>query len=385
MKKLALFTSHATMLNTILFFAIKRGFESLGVEVAGGPVALPDDVMAAFCREFQPDAVLEFDRTRHHLPSLPRHIPHIAWILDLVNRHGHRFYGSEILYGIGADWFHGDPVPYGAQRLGWLPPGYCPHTYYYEEPPWESDFSFVGHIPDPWSAAEKARPLCRHGGPATTFGAFVGPYLERLVETCRGLPSHPYMDWPEGGTALLDAALKEMGCTKEEMGQSLYYDLSIRIVRMHNRLRFFEKAMTVSDAIRFFGTGGWSKWPQFAGHFQGYAHGEQARRVYQTSRINLHEGTINHFRLLDCLASGGFLFYRQQPFLGIRNVSLLQEGVHYLAVGEGEFAEKSRYYLDHPEERRRMARLAAAEVAAHHAWHHRAAMVVQDWQRLRGD
>lgn len=375
--KLALFISRPTVIYATLYFAIKRGFEALGVVVEGGPFTLPDPVMAAFCREFQPDLVMELDRTRCHLPSLPSHIPHVAWILDLVNRHGGTYQGSDILYGADVEWFT-DARAHGAKIAGWLPPGYGPETYYYQELPWESDFSFVGHLSAPWSESELARPVGH-----LTFGQLHQRYFDRLVAKSPALPTHPYMDWPQGPFAILDEVLAESGLGRGDLDQSMFYDLTSRLMRMFNRSRFLNRAMDVSPHCRFYGSGGWLQWPRFAPLFQGYVQGEQVRRVYQTTRINLHDGNLYHFRPLDCLAAGGFLFHRDTPFTGNRFLTTFEKDKHYVAVNDENFDKLARHYLNNPEERRAIARQGALEVQRNHSWRKRAETILQDVERVR--
>lgn len=381
-KRLALFTSRPTVINAAFFSAMKRGFSQLGVEVEGGPLALSDRAMLTFCREFRPDAVMELNRTRHHLPSLPREIPHIAWICDPVNHHGNRFHGSEILYGMGHHWFPDPPARYGARVVGWLPPGYCPESYFFEEREEESDFSFVGQLSPPWTEAELNRPMSPKGGKSPTFGEILNAFHSCQSELCH--PDH-YLDVLEVPFAQLEELLLARGLRMEDLDQSLVYDLTIRMARMHNRSRLMDQVMAHSASIRFYGSEGWARWPRYAPCHGGYLERpEQLRQVYQTTRINLHEGVFLHFRLLDCMASGGFLFYRERrwkpdPEMG---PPIFQPGVHYVSFNDGNLRDKTRYYLDHPEERRRIAGEAAREVARHHTWRSRAQRILQDLDRL---
>ncbi|MBF0611559.1 MAG: glycosyltransferase family 1 protein [Magnetococcales bacterium] len=149
MKRLAIFTSRPSVHNTLRYFALKRAFTALGVQVAGGPMAPVEDALQVFCREFQPDTILELDRSRqYHGHYLPDSIVHIAWLVHQEVAEKSPPQGSQLLYALDPSFLPGKATDYGAKRLDWLPAASDPHHFYYEEHPWQWEVSYAGGMAD---------------------------------------------------------------------------------------------------------------------------------------------------------------------------------------------------------------------------------------------
>ena len=98
--------------------------------------------------------------------------------------------------------------------------------------------------------------------------------------------------------------------------------------------------------------------------------------MYSRSRINLGFGGIGHFRKIRCLKgrdfevpmSGGFYLTSRQEDLA----ECFREGEEIaLYDDKWECLEKVRYYLDHPEEARRIAAAARRRALRDHTWEKR--------------
>ncbi|MBF0611557.1 MAG: glycosyltransferase family 1 protein [Magnetococcales bacterium] len=381
-----MFTQKPTQMYTKIFFGIQRGFQELGIHVEGLPMLLPHEALTTFCQEMQADVVLEMDRTRKQVPSLPKHIQHISWMVDFNNPFCDGFQGSDLLYFFGKDWFTPqDQSRYQVGKIDWLPPGYCPHQFFYEERPWQWDFSFVGHIPNPWTEADNARIVSHHQGREIRFAEAVQLFQHFFLQ--RVEPPFTYMEPLH--QQVVDDALHHLqqatGCHWQSLPQSLQHDLTMRSRRLYNRQRFIDHIFTVSQQVALFGTGGWSKWPHYAPYFGGYLGDiDRLRQVFQASRINLHDGLPSHFRVFDCLASGGFLFFRQplRPLSQLGIQELLTPGEDFILVNDDNFAPLARYWLDHPDQRRQFSQRTAEKVANNHTWKVRAERILHDLAHL---
>jgi hypothetical protein len=85
-------------------------------------------------------------------------------------------------------------------------------------------------------------------------------------------------------------------------------------------------------------------------------------------------------RFFELLGSGGFVLmnrFRWDNGIG----SLAEDGKHYVSYDGTyrDFHEKMRHYLDHTDERRRIAATGHAHVLAHHTYGHRVAKILSDF------
>ncbi|HIJ84153.1 MAG TPA: glycosyltransferase family 1 protein [Magnetococcales bacterium] len=154
---------------------------------------------------------------------------------------------------------------------------------------------------------------------------------------------------------------------------------------MRNRDKLLQLALAQNDTPVFYGTGGWGAWPQYAPFFKGpLENPADVCRLYQNSRLALHEGVGIHFRSMDCMSSGGVLFYLASPDDdqpgGINH--LFEPGVHFISVTADSFADQYREAMNHPDQRKKIAEQAAREIRAYHTWEHRAAKIMADLNRI---
>jgi hypothetical protein len=394
--RLALFLPRSTPFYRALWPQMARGFREAGFQVQGGEKLLDEAEMVRFCRSFQPDVVFEMNRTRREAPFLPADVRHVAWIVDFQGRRDEAIQGSELTYLFDPYWRQ---VFRFGSFVDWLPPGSCAQSYRPGGVSHACDVSFIGHIPRPWSALELARNVSR-SQVVLRFEQLLRLYLhQRRVAHFVGRDAEGSWDHARYWRFANNLA-------RERTGQPLVddpvvaYDLLGRVPRMGIRQAMLAEARELTDSLRIWGTDSWQQWPEFAPFYQGLLEApEDLRQAYAGSRINLHEGVGMHFRALDCLASGGLLFYATETKSGERRGgwgwpldlwgygeidSVPRAGRHYVEYYPGELAELGRFYLDHPDQADRIRAAAHEEVAQHHTWFHRARKVARDLAYVEG-
>jgi Glycosyl transferases group 1 len=387
-RRLSVFLPRPTGFYRGLLPQMLSGFAEAGFEVSGKSELLAEAELVQWCRAHQTDVVFEMNRTRSEVPFLPRHVLHASWIVDFLGRTEAQIKGSDLTYFFTTGWV--SAFPYGS-FADWLPPGTCPSTYAPRGVPFESDVSVAGHVPLPWTEAELNRNISRSQRPLLfrellpIFQDYLTALEGRLVTEVATHATH----WDEVNRIV--CAATGDGIVDDPV---VKYDILGRLPRTGQRPGMVSEALDAGLSLRIYGTKGWSAWPKFAPHYRGFL--EQPAdlaSVYESSRMNLHEGEGMHFRALDCLAAGGPLFYctprkSTDPRGGWTfsapgtKVSLpsapLVPGEHYVEYYPGELAEKARYYSAHPAELDALRQRARAIVCEHHTWRHRALKIAAD-------
>ena len=368
-----------------------RGFEEAGFEVSGTYETLDEQGLLEWCRTHKPDVVFDMNRTRSEVPSLPRPVLHATWIVDFLGRSEEQIQGSDLTYFFTTGWvstFRHDTF------TDWLPPGSCSSTYGPSGAPFASDVSVAGHVPPPWSEAELARNVSRTEKPLTFRDV-----LASFEEYVQGID--PNSDEAVTHTSHWDEINRiARAATGDDITDdpTVRYDLLGRLPRTGLRQSMVTEALEAGASLRIFGTKGWAAWPKLAPHYRGFLEDPSAlSSVYASSRINLHEGEGMHFRSLDCLGSGGMLFYCTRTKstdkrggwnfapVGARvndTMRPLVAGEHYVEYYPGEFAEKARFYLDRPHLAAKLRQNARTVIAEHHTWRHRALKIARDLEAL---
>lgn len=377
MNKIALFADSPDRMKVLIY--LQEAFEELGVRTTLMDRFLNDAELTEFCRQFSPDAIFEYNRVRDEVRGLPDDVVHLGWIVDTMGRPNSAFQGSEITYFFGKNWARACAGRTGG-LVSWLPPGFSPSRFFPEAAPPLSDFSFLGHMSAPWSREEEARLVSAPGARPLRFGEVMAAYTERLRNN--PLPGATNDDY----VALALQVIQTLGGGAPQLSRALHYDFGCRTLRMVNRHRLLQSVVKFSHSLRIYGPGHWRDWPDYAPYHQGFlGDPHQVRRVYQTTRINLHEGVGIHFRVFDCLAAGGFLFYMQdvddQNGVGIQE--FFEPNRHYIPVTEGDFAEKAAFYLARPALCQRLGQEAARLVHGRDTWGHRARQILADYQKIR--
>ena len=378
-KKLALFLPRTNPFYTALFFAMKRGFERCGLEVIGWTELPAEETLLELIRQFQPDVIFEMNRTRNDIPGLPATIKHVAWIVDTNGRPIGEFSGSEIIYFIGAPWV--ESACCGENTLvDWLAPGTDPDHYYPGAADNKTDFSFIGHMPLPWSEDEPNRLIWQDDQHQIRFGQLV-KNCERLWQSINltGFDNDRYLATAE--KILSDLA----GENIEISDRVIRYDLGCRAVRTMNRASLIEQLLSFTDSLSLYGPDNWCAWERFAPYYNSFLQSpDEMRLVYQQSHLNLHEGVGMHFRSIDCMASGSVLFYRSGPddqtIGGINNY--FEAGQHFISFTPEAMEYEAQALLTDRKRLHKMGQEAAREVHTHHTWQCRAEQVLADLATL---
>ena len=379
-QRIGIFLPRSTPLYMSMFFGLKRGFESIGVEVVGWSELLKPDALLEFCRQFNPDVIFEMNRSRHSIPQLPKDILHLCWLVDLMGNDYSYFKGSDIIYTFGSFWpqlFYQKNSP---SHTDWLPPGVDPSCYYYTQRQKKVDFSFIGHVPLPWNQSELNRPLIATSAGIKTFGNFIDLY-EKSWNNAFLQPTPPEILHRMEGRPDLDSQEIDID------DLTLRYDILCRSRRMKIRQSLIDAVMTVSDSIHIYGPDNWNKWPRYSQYYQRFIDNpHELRDVYQTTRLNLHEGISIHMRLLDCFASGGCLLYldpdeRNNTGNGI--FFFFEKDNHYLEVERGDANYQVKEYLKNSHLCEQIGRNASEITLAHHTWTHRARKILSDCKYIR--
>lgn len=359
-----------------LLAQMRRGFEAIGVRTSGALTHLDAADMRDWCGAHRPDVVFEMNRPRADAEFLPAHIAHVCWVVDFNGRPLEHFAGSDITYLFGDSWVQHYPH---ASFCRWFGPGACEVDYSPTEHRGEIDASFAGHVPNPWSDAELARDLTGCG--ACTFGELL-PEIERVLREHRDRlhSTEQYLE------LVGDACRRRCGHALV-LDEVLRYDITCRVVRHLNRADLVDAVLAADASIALFGPANWSRWPRYAPHYRGWlADPADMRRVYATSRVNLHEGNGVHFRQMDAMSTGGLLFFRETAsdagHGGIR--SLFEPHAHYVPFTLESLGDTLREYLGDPRRADRVRAAAAAAIAGAHTWRHRAAEVLRDLAQIRG-
>ena len=110
-------------------------------------------------------------------------------------------------------------------------------------------------------------------------------------------------------------------------------------------------------------------------------YGEAVNQIYNESKITF-DRTIWYnvgTRLFETIGSGAFFLMNRLPeFSGM--TTLAQDGVHYVSYDDSypDFISKFRYYLEHDEERQKIAHAGLTHFREHHTYRNRAKTILRD-------
>jgi hypothetical protein len=367
-----------------LLFGMKRGFEALGVDTYVGTSLLPSPVLKVFSNQYRPDVVLEINRVRNKVPDLPKAVLHVAWMQDVrVNeqRSTEEPSESEITYFIVDPEVMGYP-PGARGKKAILFPGTDTSVYFPDDKEPVSDFSFLGYIPGPLLP------------PMLNMVIFEHPIKGKLTmgDLVQDLGARAELRHENFDLRDIHACVK-MGLERflgEPLGMEVPDPIltlfDTVVIRILDRRALLEAVLRVSRSLRIYGPESWQHWPEFKPYHLGYLDDvREMRDVYGTTRVNLHNGRLGqHYRVLDCMASGGFLLVNQcrheRDAGGIRRT--FEPGTHYVPYTLDTLSDVAREVLADEALRRRIGKQAFEAVSAHHTWKHRAQQILSDLAEL---
>jgi hypothetical protein len=362
--------------NGTMLAAIRQGFAEQGVKVFGGLGLRDEERLVGFLRETRPDAVLDINRCRDQIPFLPAGIRHICWMIDPGACPLAEIRGSELTYFFGANWLRQYPHRHEGQA-GWLPPGFCPRSYQPGLLPLRWDLLFAGDIPQPWTGAERARPVSCQGQREILFGELVD-LVDRNWDSAEhaNFANDQYFEW---ALSLLDQA---EGIRLDRLqAQPLFYDIACRLMQGLSRRRLLDRAVASKRSLVLYGSENFRRYPAYASAYQRFiAAPTELAALYQSARLTLHDGVGVHFRTFDCMGAGGVICYARSPdddlFGGIN--TCFEPGVHYVSVTPETFSDQLGRYLADERARRRLAEAASRRVHRDHTWATRTKKILTD-------
>ncbi|TAK61772.1 MAG: glycosyltransferase family 1 protein [Methylobacter sp.] len=374
----AIFMPRANTFYLSLLFGLKRGFERHNVEVFASTSMYDEPCLLEFCNQFKPDLIFEMNRSRSQLPNLPRHIKHAAWIVDTLGHTVDYYHGSDMTYFFGGNWKRAFTADGGL--VDWLPPGACEISYDFQPQQPVSDFSFVGHIPKPWTEEELSREICNYQNQTLKFGQLHDELLDYWKAiSFENFENITYL------TSAYELVEQRYGQKIDIEDQRLRYDLGCRMVRLRNRHQLMSLVLQSSDSMRIYGSENWTDWPQYRPHYHHFVdHSRELKQIYQSTKLNLHEGVGPHFRVFDAMSAGGLMFAKRTPDDSAEGgiLEIFEPFVHYVPFSEEDFAELADKYLSDDAARQKIVANAADNVRAHHTWTHRAEKIIQDYYRV---
>jgi len=111
---------------------------------------------------------------------------------------------------------------------------------------------------------------------------------------------------------------------------------------------------------------------------------EEMAELYSRSRIVFNNAIHDdlNMRVFEGMCSGSLLVTDRAPGSGLDE--LFQDRKHLVLYEDGALIDTLRHYLDHPEERERIARAGMEEVLAHHTYEHRIETMIATLNRFNG-
>jgi hypothetical protein len=368
-RRASVFLPRSTAFYRGLLPQILRGFVEVGISAHGDCQHLDGEALARWCEQYSPDLVFEMNRARCSVPSLDPTIRHVAWIVDLQGKGSECFQGSDLTCVFGPGWIE------RIKGSKWMGPGACPLDYHpATQPTFEVDTSFVGHVPLPWTHEELSRPLTL-GRRKVTFG-------EVLPELEKRLREHPSeIRVTEDYLQIVQEIVQQGSDEMLALDDVLRYDLSSRVIRGLGRRDFLGAVVKSGCDLRLFGSKNWAEWEEFRPYYRGsLSSPSELRHVYQTSRLNLHEGVGIHFRSVDCMASGGVMVadgstHDHRPG---GTSSFFQANSDFLSSTPSTVGQVIEEALLDPDHLAGIRRNAALAIRSGHTWAHRIRWIVEN-------
>jgi len=356
------------LLKSFSFGFYKLGFECFFTSDQANRVALHEWV-----KKHRPKFVLEINYVLNCSENWPQGVLHALWLQDY--RTGYSNYGvlsdlgvSDIIYFVVPPHVFGLPIP-PSQKWAVLLPGARDDVPDRPEGRVLRDFSITGYIPNPPDGTMTVAQ--RHDGTVVSLDEFLKYYPDRFLH-------HSELSINGIKDAVTDTC-NHLKCTLLNSDLRLFEDT---LPRSFDRIQTVRSLENVSNSIDIFGSPNWMNWSHFNMYYRKYLANQcEVDDVYQTSHINIHNGIVSmHFRVLDCMAAGGFILVNETPLDfdigGIR--TFFEPGRHYGSYTFDTLAEIARSYLEDIDLCRRIGQEARKRVLEQHTWRHRAQQVVND-------
>lgn len=391
LKRIALFGKRNTHYDYFMLSGLATGFQALGLEVVFHPRLLDAAQLKDFCAHFQPDAVLEINRTREYAPGLPAAVRHITWLQDPplpAMSNSERSESDLTYYLISPETLGFTPPKTGS--WGYLFTGVDERTAHPGDDPPLSDFSIIAFMPKPFQANPISQ--LRFGPRQTALSDVFQAFSERYWAAYTG-EEDPPVQYDAFIALFSDTLLRMTGLTlvqiaPDEPMRSDISEIVLLICRSMGRRKMTDAVLAVSQSTRLFGQPTWLKWSEYAPYYQGSLNRHaDVCQAFRTTRLNLHNnisGLSMHSRVLDCMACGAPILVESSPYddleFGINH--FFQPDEHYIPFSFNTLEATARRWLEDPAGRHRLGQEAAQETLARHSWKARATQIVNDLEHL---
>jgi len=380
---------------------VAEGFRRLGHEVliemedehAG--IGVRQDVGMKNLWEFRPDIIFCIDHLRYEMPWIPKSIPFVTWVQDLLTNltelDDPGLVGEQdvifsycrshlrILKGVPA---------YQDKRIRLLPIPVNPEIYYpLPDCKKRYDITYVSHLYDP---EETLQPFREGRRPPEVTDEKEARFLAGLAEELASLPLSRLTwiarSW-KGRQELMERICRQYSLEFTE--EMLSYGapkgdqtIETRFTKDFALLMKTKPILYLLEnglEVRVFGRN-WDKIPALAKIAMGpLENGEALNQVINESKINLnlnHSATF-HMRAPEVMGARGFLLSRRlvNDIMPITDF-FEEERETVLFDDEEELLTKVKYFLDNEAEREQVAERAYQKVMAHHTIEKAAALII---------
>lgn len=333
--------------------------------------------MYLWVQQNKPDAVFEMNRVKDEIPVLhDLGIPHITWVVDFQGRTQNHLKGSDITYFFDPN---ADANFDAGGMQDWLPPGTCTKTF----SPLQlnlgnyTEFNFIGHIPKPWSDEELNRKIDPES--ESTFEMLLNGYQEYLANTKFEMKMLKDLE------DIIKNICKKISINESYVERNVYYDLMEKTKRLNNRAELLGIALKRSDSIAIYGSLNWKEWPAYRKYYKYFINCPSEMNIAnQSSAINLHDGVSFHFRAIDCMASGGVIFwydntvvYREQK--RVRGLyDFFDDQCHFYTFREDNFDEVYENFKRNSGSVNKIKKDTISIINSRHTWDHRVNKIIND-------
>ncbi len=307
LNKIGLFLPRVNHFYQELFESISDGFKQVGIEVIGACELLDVEQLNQFCKKNNLQVIFEMNRSRAQIEELSKNIIHIAWIVDPQGKSVNYCQDSDIIYFFNSEWCQ-QYISNKGHCYGWLAPGFDEKKYpLLKTQKLTSDFSFAGHIPNPWDQAELSRCISKDNN---ILFSDLEKEIDAFIELNGGWHRLHVLEYRR----FLNELIKKYTGKDYIEDPTLRYDLEVRITRTYGRKGAIDIAMSISDSIKIYGPDNWQRWECYKDKYQGYLDSyELVNKACQSAKLNIHDGVGLHFRSINCMGSGALLFYLYKP------------------------------------------------------------------------
>jgi len=340
---------------------------------------LTESEMYLWLSNNKPDAVFEMNRVKDDIPILHDFsIPHITWIVDFKGRTGNHIRGSDITYFFDPGW----NINYDVGGMqDWLPPGACTKTFTPLQLNYgiEAEFSFIGHIPKSWSDEELSRKIDSDSD--ATFEMLLRDYQKYLEGSKFVIKTHNDLE------DIIKNICKKLSIKESSLDAEIYYDLIEKTKRLSNRVELLNFALKKSESVAIYGSTNWKEWPDYQKYYKYFIDcPNEINVIHQSSMINLHDGVSFHFRAIDCMASGGVIFWYDNSSVkveqGLHN--FFDDQWHFYAFRQDDYNEVYEDFKRNSDSKKRnkAKNEMISLINSYHTWDHRVNKIIKDIRAL---